>query len=135
MGLVMWNPEWETGVDQIDQQHRQLLAKLEDLFLAIHEDQHGDRISGILTFLANYVETHFATEEFHMQATDYPGFSAHKAIHDALRVQVAELIDGFGKDPAVMTEAVVDYLQSWLINHIDIEDRRMALHLIRLDVR
>ena len=134
MGLVMWNPEWETGVVLIDQQHRHLLAQLESLFVAVHENNPAERIPGILAFLAGYVETHFSTEEFHMKATGYPGFLAHKAIHDDLRSQVAQLIEGFKEDPTIVTEAVIDYLTNWLINHIDIEDRRMALHLIRQDV-
>jgi hemerythrin len=130
MTLVTWNPAWETGIQLIDEQHRQLLAQFEALLVAIHEQRPDDRIPGLLAFLSAYVETHFSTEEEHMQATRYPGLIGHKAIHDDMRTQVAQLADGCQKDPTVLTQEVLDFLTDWLIGHINDHDRRMAHHLL-----
>jgi hemerythrin len=130
---MIWNPDWETGVPLIDQQHRQLLAQLERLFQAVHDDRAAERMPDLLAFLADYVETHFSDEELHMQVTDYPDFLGHKAIHDDLRARVEHLVEAFQQDQAVVTDAVIDFLTDWLVNHIDVEDRRMALHLNRFN--
>ncbi len=131
MTFVTWNPAWETGIQQIDEQHRQLLAQFEALLAGIHEKQPEVRIPGLLVFLAEYVDTHFSTEEEHMKATLYPGFPGHKAIHDDMRAQVAQLVAQYDNDPASLTEEVLDFLTGWLIDHINEHDRRMAHHLVR----
>lgn len=131
MTYVTWNPAWETGIDLIDEQHRQLLTQFEGLLIAIHENQPDVRIPELLAFLAGYVDTHFSAEEAHMKATRYPGFMGHKAIHDGMRNQVTQLVDGYRKDPAVLTEEVLDFLTDWLIRHINEHDRQMARYLVR----
>jgi len=129
----MWNPAWETGIPLIDQQHRELLGQFEALLVAIHENHPDDPIPGLLAFLAEYVETHFSTEETHMLGSRYPDLVRHKAIHDAMRARVALLLEGFRKDPRIMTEEVIDFLTDWLVRHINEEDRRMAQHLLKHD--
>jgi len=135
MAFVIWNPAWETGIAQIDEQHRQMLAQIEALLMAIHENHPGDRLPSLLEFLAEYVETHFSNEEEQMQASAYPGFSGHKAIHDRMRAQVAQLVEGYRENPGTMTEEVIDFLTEWLIGHINDHDQRMAKHLTWSDAR
>jgi hemerythrin-like metal-binding protein len=129
----MWNPAWETGIQRIDVQHQGLLAQFEKLLMAIHENHAADRMPGLLTFLADYVETHFSTEEEYMRMAHYPGFPGHKAIHDDLRAKVAHLAEGYRLNPAVVTEEVVDFLTDWLVRHINEEDRSMAQFLVRFN--
>lgn len=129
MNMVIWNPAWETGITLIDQQHKALLAQFEALLVAIHENHPDDRIPPLLRFLADYVETHFSTEEGLMQVVGYPGFAGHQAIHDRMRAQVGELVEAAKDNPATLTEEVIDFLTDWLLSHINEEDRRMAQHL------
>ena len=129
----MWNPGLETGVPLIDEQHRGLLGQFETLLVAIHEHHPDVRVPRLLDFLADYVETHFSTEEGYMRATCYPGYVGHKAIHDDMRARVAEMVDHFRRDPANMTGEVVDFLTDWLMNHIYQEDRSMAQFLLRFN--
>jgi len=135
VSVLIWNPEWETGIPLIDQQHRQLLGQFEMLLVAIREGNPGDQIPPLLAFLSDYVETHFSTEEKHMQATRYPGFIDHKVIHDDMRVQVAKLVDDYQKDPSIMTVEVFDFLTDWLVGHINEHDRSMARHIVWFEAR
>jgi hemerythrin len=82
-----------------------------------------------MAFLSDYVESHFSHEETHMQTTQYPGFAGHKAIHDDMRLQVANLVAETEKDAGSLTEDVVNFLTNWLLHHINDEDRLMARHL------
>ena len=133
MTLLTWNPAWETGVPQIDEQHRRLLTQFEELLVAIHENHPEERIPGLLAFLSDYVETHFSTEEEHMKETHYPGLSGHKAIHDDMRAQVNQLVARYLEDQSIVSEGVLVFLSDWLIGHINDHDRRMASHLIRFN--
>ncbi|MGA1862795.1 hemerythrin family protein [Deferribacter thermophilus] len=73
-----------TGIDRIDEQHGAmfyLLAKIEKYF-KVGEGEKA--ISDSLTFLENYVKTHFKTEEEFMQKYNYPDYEVHKLEHESL---------------------------------------------------
>lgn len=131
MSLLVWNPEWETGVGKIDRQHRDLLGQIEVLMTAIHADEAANRIPGLLDFLATYVDQHFRDEETEMATSSFPRTASHRAIHDEMRGQVARLLIQFKEDPAVITDEVLDFMTDWLVKHINEEDRHLARHLIR----
>jgi len=131
MSLLVWNPEWNTGIDLIDEQHQSLLCQVEEIMEAVHLDDVDRRIPALLDFLAVYVEQHFRLEEGKMEAAGYAGLAGHRAIHDDMRQRVATLIAQNRLDPKVVTDAVVDFLTDWLVKHINGEDRRMAKHLIQ----
>jgi len=133
MTLLTWNPAWETGFRLIDEQHRQMLAQFESLLIAIHENRPEERVHGLLTFLSDYVETHFSTEEDQMKATHYPEFDAHKAVHDDMRAQVARLVAEYPADSSIMSDEALIFMTDWLIGHINVHDRRMASHLMRFN--
>lgn len=131
MRMLDWNPAWETGIPKIDEQHRELFRQIEILMVAIHENEMTSCIPALMPILATYVGSHFSDEEAAMEASGYPELVAHRAVHDGMREKVRTLLLQFQSDPTVMTDAVLDFLMDWLINHINGEDRRMALYLAR----
>lgn len=130
MSLLVWNPQWDTGIEMIDLQHKALLAQVETLLEAIHSNDMDGRLPGLLAFLADYVEEHFRMEEVQMAASAYPGLAGHRAIHDDMRQQVGALLARYQLDSRAVTDEVLDFVTDWLIQHINGEDRRMARHLI-----
>jgi len=131
MTVLNWNPAWDTGIEAIDGQHRNLLAQFESLIAAIHEDDLSVRVPELLAFLATYVEQHFATEEGYMRAAQYPGLAEHQARHDELRARVFQLVESQGPDSGDVMEGLVTFLTDLLVGHIDDCDRSMARFLLR----
>jgi hemerythrin len=130
MTYLVWNPAWTTGVDLIDTQHRTLLFSIDNLLLAIHENRQGQQIVELLEFLAGFVGTHFDTEEAYMRATRYPGLATHQAIHVEMRGRFEELVESHRNGTKCVEEDVINFLVTWLDQHIDQEDRRMAVHIL-----
>jgi hemerythrin-like metal-binding protein len=131
MGQLEWNPEWDTGFPNLDEQHRRLLAEFNGFLDAIHEDFHREHITNLLEFLVDFLDMHFEEEEIHMLATHYPRFPEHKAFHDGMRARVHGLMDTSGDDPEAVAAGVVEFVKDWMENHICMEDRQMAKHLIQ----
>jgi hemerythrin-like metal-binding protein len=129
MTMLAWNPDWNTGIEKIDQQHRNLFSQISLLLEALRKNEAQERIPGLLDFLAEYVEGHFSEEEQAMEASAYPGLARHQAVHDGMREKVADLLLQFQADPRVMTPEVMEFLMEWLTNHINTEDKRLADHL------
>lgn len=125
----LWNPAWDTGVPEIDEQHHELFRRMGVLAVSLFQEREEVETGKVLIFLRQYVEFHFDAEESIMEKGGYQGLDRHKAIHDAMRGQVQSLVDSYlagGKD---LPGSLMDYLVSWLLDHIDKEDRAMASFL------
>lgn len=129
MNFIRWDSAWETGIRKIDNQHKELLRLMNELFEAIQSQEAERRVSGMLAFLATYVVSHFQEEEEAMRATGYPRLAAHRASHEDLARQVGGFIAQAQADPSVVTEALVRFLVDWLVHHIEGQDLLMAEHL------
>jgi hemerythrin len=127
---IRWNPEWETGYPLIDEQHRQLLGEFNEFITASHQDMHGQHVANLLEFLVDFLDSHCEEEEHQMLATKYARYTEHKLFHDGLRRKVRDLAETFRKDPGAVEAATIDLVLDWMDNHINVEDKLMARHLL-----
>jgi hemerythrin len=125
---MTWTPELATGNALVDEQHRQLFQRFNDLHEAIGRQAGTAEVGRVLSAMAAYVVAHFRMEEMLMTAAKYPGLEAHRAAHDVMRVQVENLVDQFkakGLDPL----ALLQVLGRWLVGHVQKDDMAMAAFL------
>ena len=129
MALIVWDKRLETGHGKIDEQHKALVEIVNRLHGAMKQGKGKEELGGILVFLKDYTVTHFAMEEQLMAQHNYSGAVKHKQIHAELVHQVADLVDKFQKGTATLTLPVMNFLEDWLVQHIQGEDYRFALEL------
>ena len=82
---VEWNDGLSVGVELIDDQHKLLIGKIDNLAKALEEHKDANETMKILDFLMDYTEFHFGTEEMHMQKYNYPGYEKHKLEHEKFK--------------------------------------------------
>jgi hemerythrin len=130
MVKVEWNPEWVTGVERIDRQHRELLDRANRLAATVLDSPKAEAESeDILFHLAQYADFHFREEEQAMTETKFPGLRPHREAHDAMREKVAGMIDRHAAGPRGLPADLMAYFFEWLADHIETFDQAMALHL------
>lgn len=129
MAFSTWTKELEVGYAKVDEQHKSLVDIINKLHDAMKQGKGKEELGHVLHFLAEYTGSHFKTEEVLMQGHAYPGFPKHKKIHEDLIQQVTDLVSKFDSGETVLTLKVMDFLQDWLVKHIQGEDHRMALFL------
>jgi hemerythrin len=56
MGLIQWNPDWDTGIEEVDCQHRVLLNRMGQLATAMAEGWHASETEKTLLYLGDYDE-------------------------------------------------------------------------------
>lgn len=119
MPLMEWTEKLSVGVGQFDTEHQKLVGMVNDLFDAVQGGKGKDRLAPILDGLITYTKTHFANEERYMQQHDFPGFTAHKAEHDALAKQVLAVQEKVKAGAtAALSMEVMNFLKNWLVKHI-----------------
>ncbi len=123
-----WTPNLSVGVREIDDQHKLLFEKAEQLFEAGKRNQAKEYIGELLEFLDSYTKKHFADEESYMQRIRYPGYAEQKAAHTAFIAQLQKLRSDYaasGGNILVIISAnqiVVD----WLTKHISNMDKKIG---------
>lgn len=124
MPLITWSDALSVNVREFDEQHKKLIAIVNELHSAMGSGKGKDVMGGILDRLLDYTKSHFSNEEYQMQRHGYAGYVAHKARHDALTRQVAEFAVKFKEGKAVVTVEVMNFLKDWLATHIQETDRQ-----------
>jgi len=125
---VEFDPLLETGDPMIDEQHRELFARLDRLLEASHERRSAPEIAGLLDFLGDYVVQHFAAEERLMAEVGYPGTASHRAEHAHFVQEYAVLYREFRNEGPRLSFVVKisNRVTAWLREHIYRTDRALA---------
>jgi hemerythrin-like metal-binding protein len=133
---LQWTEDLATGVEKIDEQHKELFEKINDLVAAVKQSACKYKIGDVIKFLEDYVAFHFGEEEAYMLRFDYPDYRGHKAQHEKFIANFNELkkelpkLEGGSKpgsyDLSVETNRVV---VDWILDHIAKVDKRLGVFL------
>ncbi|MFH1502529.1 MAG: bacteriohemerythrin [Candidatus Eisenbacteria bacterium] len=128
MAKDLWDDGLSVGVDLIDEQHKMLLGRLGELSDAVCSRQGSSQIVSTLTFLSEYVDFHFGTEEKHMAENDYPAYPEHKAAHEEFKATLGRLSDDFEEEGATtgLAESINTLLITWFFKHIRSVDQELG---------
>jgi hemerythrin len=126
-----WNENFETGIARIDEQHKILIALLNELAstLACNDSIEINRVFKELT---EYAEFHFECEEAIW--TEYLGndswLSSHQLNHSTFLPRIIELRDKKTDSyQSEVIESIILFLIRWLAFHILDSDKRMAFFI------
>ncbi|MDR0734541.1 MAG: hemerythrin family protein [Elusimicrobiota bacterium] len=126
-----WDSALETGHELIDNQHKQLFAKLNSLVDAYDSNKGKAELEKTLEFLAAYTIKHFADEEELQVKYNYPDYMRHRTIHSDFKNTVKDMVEQLkqnGYNDKLMEETIV-VVADWLLNHIKGDDFRMAAYV------
>jgi hemerythrin len=129
MTFIEWKPILSVNIKEIDNQHQRLINLINTLHEAMSKGKGRDVVGQILSELLDYTRVHFAYEEKLLNTHAYPGYVKHKAEHDTLTRQVVELHQQYQSGQMVMTLQVMNFLKTWLSNHIQGTDKGYSLFL------
>ena len=116
--------ELETGIAIIDQQHRELVDRINTLISLGDKAKNPKELGKTLTFLGEYVLVHFRAEEDLMTGCVYPACYLHEGQHRLFVDKFLEFKRSFeeeGYSDSLSVE-LNGFLVSWVINHIKVSD-------------
>lgn len=126
MSLFLWKKSYETGIAEVDDQHRQLVGIINKLSDAMMEQKGYMTVPRILEELADYVQLHFTTEEWIMGNSGYPALEEHKKEHLKLTDSLLQFRKEFSQDHKVKPSEVLNFLCVWLKEHILVNDKEFG---------
>lgn len=131
MKEVMWTDELSVGDAIIDDQHKMLIEHLNNLTKAIEHQLGPEKIAETLGFLMDYTDIHFASEEQHMAAQNYPGLDTQKELHAKFVDTLNDLERDFREEGATteLANAIDTLLVNWMVKHIQGVDAEFGAFL------
>lgn len=129
MSFFTWNDSYTVNNPLIDDHHKKLIELIDELFTAMKERRANEVISKVLKELLDYTIYHFDAEQGLFEKSEYPKIDAHKKIHKDFIAKVEGWKNDFDSGKIFISIDMLDFLSSWLINHIKNIDKEMATYL------
>lgn len=129
--MIAWREAFNIGVKEVDEQHQELVNKLNDFMEACNNRQGKDKIEETLLFLKDYTVIHFRDEEELMIRTKFPDFEEHKKDHvDFIDTVNALINEVHEKGTSVLSTIKLNRtLVDWLLTHISKNDIKIGEHI------
>ena len=126
---LVWKPEYETGDERIDAQHKEFFSQGNGSLDAILCcESKADVRKRIERFLA-FVEVHFQEEEAWLVAKNWPGATEHARRHQSLGARAADLLAKHDNAQLDATEFLNFFVNELILQHLLIEDREFGVDL------
>lgn len=130
MNMYEMKQEYFTGIDFIDEEHAKLFAITNEIYELLTNKFIPDKydyIMKVINELKDYTKYHFNHEEEYMNSIGYRKILSQKVDH----ADFIEKINGFNSDSIDENQKetlfeLVDFLNTWLVEHIVKRDKMIA---------
>lgn len=132
--LLQWDVSLDTGIAQVDQEHRHLVQIVNLLHHQRAEGADAPRLRAVCDELADYARHHFAHED-ELMATwplDAAHVLAHRRAHRDFGERIAQAQTLIETDASAVVDELMTFLVKWLVHHIRGVDARMAAAIAAL---
>jgi len=117
-----WNEDWCSGDEDIDQQHKALIDKANELMTAMMTQIPLEKVLVLLDKLLLHLQFHFRAEEILQQKSGYPDYNTHRLCHEALITETKLLINRYRKEGLKASFLFSFVVDDVIIGHLLKED-------------
>lgn len=125
--------KYKTGIDEIDEEHRQLFRMVKETHDVIQDNllyDKYDQIIYVVNRLKDYTKDHFKHEEAYMERVGYPGIEKQREAHQAFCDKLAEIqLEDMDNNQQKYLENLIEFLLNWLSVHILHMDKEIGNYL------
>ena len=126
MKLITWNDNFSVNVEEIDNQHKDIIRIINELYVSIVEGKSENTMDTIFKDLTEYATTHFKTEEEHFENFNYPESSFHKQQHEDIVKKIEEFKKRNEESRKFPDSEILHFLTVWFIHHVLFIDKRFT---------
>ena len=135
--LIKWVPSFCSGIKKVDDQHKELVNLINNMFNHSSGDAKKEReyFTSIVHQLIEYVKLHFQTEEKLMIATKFPDYHEHKAEHDSFTLHVISVVKNYTGNNRLTLLDITKFLKDWVLSHVAVMDQKYFVYFRKIAVR
>jgi len=125
MSLLEWKPEYSVGIASMDDEHREMINLINEVYTKLGTSSHPDAIEDCLENIYSTISLHFALEEKIMREQSYAEYAEHKEDHEDLLDEIRDLMDEFIADQDAGAQLLEKQLSDWFVRHFASFDARL----------
>lgn len=129
MTIIKWRESYETGVAEMDAEHKELIDIINQLYQMQREKKSYEELQDVFNRLVRYTENHFSHEERLMEQTKYGEVEQQKAAHQKFIEELKEMEPDLVSGREDAAPVVNKFLREWWLNHIVGMDKEYGPHL------
>lgn len=135
MPAIAWNDSLSVGINSIDNQHKKLIALINEFYDKINQNSNNNLIMKLISGMKSYTVEHFSTEEAYMRQYAYPQYEQHKKEHDSFVAKVNTLEDKYSKGTIILSFEITSFIKDWIKHHIQNTDKQYTDFFLKNGVR
>ncbi len=131
MDMYKWTEELATNNAKIDQDHKKIIAKSQELYEAMAAGEGSTKMLETTNFLNDYVKKHFEEEQVMQEKSDYPDCVMHREKHDYFIKELSTLTKNIVDNPTSSINAIKlnKLISGWFYGHIKKLDVEVAKYV------
>ena len=116
----MWKESLRIGVDKIDEQHRELVNRINDVLSMGVKSVSAEETQKTIDLLNAYVVKHFSDEQALHKQYQYPKCEWHQEQHKTFLAELQKFEKEYAADgaSAKFTIALNNTIVNWIVRHI-----------------
>ena len=126
MSFIIWNKSLLMGIEEIDEQHKELIG----LINKVHSYYPGNKIAEIESLIDRLIEfarIHFSTEEKYFEKWNYPYADEHMVEHEKILLKILQFKAKSEKYSKELLNEILKFLKDeWFENHLKKHDRKYS---------
>jgi len=122
--LLPWSQNLVLGIKVIDEQHHHFINILNKTYAIANALQPEEELRQIVKELEDYAVLHFDTEEKYFDEFHYPLAEEHKEQHRELLLKAKAFNERYAKEGSGIVSEFIAFLEDWLINHLEVYDKK-----------
>lgn len=129
MAFFEWADDLVIDNGVIDEDHRQLIAVVNELHTATTQGTGHEVVADIIERLIDYTRQHFAREEQIMASSKFPELVNHQAGHQQIIRQIEALKKRHDEGSVTVASQLSTVLRDWLSVHIRRSDKELRFFM------
>jgi hemerythrin len=125
--MLEWNDKFSVGISIIDEEHKKIIGILNKAIFAKEHNANPEELREVLREMTNYALKHFKREETYMKEFNYPEYQDHKEEHRTFFTETIAYHDKVVKGDCQIANEIIEYLKWWLVNHIQVTDKKYVV--------
>ena len=130
--IITWGEKYATGIELIDNQHKELVLLTNQLHKACNTGQEviDTVFKEAMHKMVEYVRFHFGTEQELLEHIDYPSWKDHAKEHDKLVRDILEAAKDYEAGGKYTPYNFARILRNWVFGHIAHFDKLYSLYVV-----
>jgi hemerythrin len=134
MKLIEWSEGFNVNIKPIDEQHQQMAKTVNELYSLLGTNKKEAK-KYLIKKLIDDVKIHFDTEEQLMKSGKFVNYFSHKLEHDRFSNEMKSFYSNYSRGQADISLEFLNKIKRWMVNHIEINDRKLGSFLNSLENR